>query len=195
MMPSNKLILASQSRGRKQLLEAAGFSFEVKKLDVVESFPDDLPADKVAEYLAMGKNAAHRRKFPHATIISADTVVTLDEKIFGKPGNSEEAEEMLHFISGKVHNVTTGVCISNPSKHKSFSNTTRVKVKLLTHKEIHHYVEVFSPFDKAGAYGIQEWFGLIAVEWIMGSYYNVVGLPIHKIHKMLVDYFGITPTK
>lgn len=193
MKHSNKLILGSQSPRRKELLEKAGFTFDVLSIDFEEVFSDELAPVEVAEYLAIEKNKAYRNVCNDETVITADTVVIADNKILGKPKDGEEAMKMLQLLSGRTHLVASGVAISSPDQHQSFSNITEVKVKLLSTKEIAYYVDGYGPMDKAGAYGIQEWFGLTAVEWIKGSYFNVVGLPIHEVYEALTTNFGISP--
>ncbi len=190
-MPSNSLILGSQSPRRKQLLEEAGFKFRVETIDFDEVFPQDMPVHNVAEYLATEKNKAFRKIHKKEIVLTADTVVIVNNKILGKPKNEDEAINMLSSLSGIVHQVVTGICISNDTKQHSTSVTTEVKVKPLSIKEINHYISNFSPFDKAGAYGIQEWFGLVAVEWVKGSYYNVVGLPVDKVYNLLTEDFDL----
>ncbi len=190
MKLSNKLILGSQSPRRKELLKQAGFEFEVRSIDFDESFPEELPSKDVAEYLAVEKNKAFRTSLKNEVVVTADTIVIANGNILGKPVNEQDAINMLSALSGQIHEVVTGICISNGEKQRSSSVTTKVKVKPLSIKEINHYIANFEPFDKAGAYGIQEWFGLIAVEWIEGSYFNVVGLPVHKVYTILTEEFG-----
>ncbi len=185
----NDLILASNSPRRKQLLKEAGFEFEVKTIPFDEVFPEDLAPDKVAEYLAIEKNHAHRGEFKNGIILTADTVVIFNNTILGKPKDATEAEQVLKILSGKIHQVITGVCISNGDKEISFSNLTEVKFSDLTEDEIAFYVASSSPMDKAGSYGIQDWIGLIGVEWIKGSFYNVVGLPVDQVYKTLQEEF------
>lgn len=184
------LILASKSPRRKQLLEQAGFQFEVKTIPFDEVFPDELSAEKVAEYLAVEKNKAHRQQLPNATIITADTVVVFTDQVLGKPKDAEDAFKTLKILSGKIHQVFSGVCISNLEKQRSFTSLTEVKFKELTDDEIKYYIENYKPFDKAGSYGIQEWIGLVGVEWIKGSFYNVVGLPIEEVYRILKNDFS-----
>ncbi|MEP0985276.1 Maf family nucleotide pyrophosphatase [Ekhidna sp.] len=181
----NDLILASKSPRRKQLLAAAGFQFEVKTIEFEENFPADMASTEVAEYLAVEKNKAHREAFKTGTILTSDTVVIFNDRILGKPNNAAEAFDVLKTLSGKIHLVMSGVCISNSEKQVAFSSTTEVKFKDLTEDEISHYIEIASPMDKAGSYGIQEWIGMIGVEWIKGSFYNVVGLPVDKVYQAL----------
>ncbi len=189
MNPFDSLILASNSPRRKQLLTEAGFQFEVKTVSFEEVFPEDLASNKVAEYLAIEKNHAHRKAFQRETIITADTVVIFMDKILGKPKNTGEAKKVLELLSGKTHQVITGVCISTPEKEISFSNFTEVKFRSLTKEEIDFYVNTSLPLDKAGSYGIQDWIGLVGVEWIKGSFYNVVGLPVDQVYSVLKEEF------
>jgi septum formation protein len=185
------LILASNSPRRKQLLEEAGFQFTVKTIPFEEVFPHELSADRVAEYLAIEKNKAHRQEFENETIVTADTVVVFTDHVLGKPKDVEDAFKTLKILSGKIHQVYSGVCISNPNKQVAFSSLTEVKFKELTDEEINYYIEKFQPFDKAGSYGIQEWIGLIGVEWIKGSFVNVVGLPVNEVYRVLKNEFEI----
>ncbi len=185
----NNLILASNSPRRKQLLIEAGFEFSVKTIPFDEVFPEEMDTGKVAEFLAVEKNHAHRSAFKNGTILTADTVVVFNNNILGKPKDSGEAIKVLQLLSGKIHQVITGVCISNEEKEMSFSNQTEVKFHQLTDEEINHYVSSFPPLDKAGSYGIQDWIGLIGVEWIKGSFYNVVGLPVDQVYKTLKEEF------
>lgn len=185
----NNLILASKSPRRKQLLKDAGFVFEVQTIEFDEVFPESMDTTKVAEYLAIEKNKAHRAAFQNGTIITSDTVVIFNDSILGKPKDKEEAKRVLKLLSGKIHQVMSGVCISNETKQISFSNLTEVKFKELSEGEIEHYIEVAPPLDKAGSYGIQDWIGLIGVEWIKGSFYNVVGLPVDQVYKTLNEEF------
>ncbi|MEO9868839.1 Maf family nucleotide pyrophosphatase [Ekhidna sp.] len=185
----NNFILASKSPRRKQLLSEAGFSFKVKTIDFEEVFPADLSVEKVAEYLAVEKNKAHRSQFGDELIVTADTVVIFSGQILGKPKDLNEAKKVLEILSGKIHSVISGVCISNKDKTVSFSSTTEVKFHELAVDEIDHYVSSWPPTDKAGSYGIQEWIGLIGVEWIKGSFYNVVGLPVDTLYRVLQKEF------
>lgn len=185
----NNLILASKSPRRKQLLEAAGFTFKVVTIDFDEVFPEDMHPAKVAEYLAIEKNKAHRKAIHEGTIITSDTVVIFNDQILGKPEDAEEAKSVLTLLSGKIHQVMSGVCISNERKQVSFSNTTEVKFRELSEEEIMHYLQEAPPLDKAGSYGIQDWIGLIGVEWIKGSYNNVVGLPVDEVYHRLKEEF------
>ena len=187
---SNKLILASGSPRRKQLLAELGLAFEVKTVPFEEIFPEDMPTEKVAEFLAVGKNEAHRAHFSKEIILTADTIVLFNDRILGKPSDDTEAKSALTLLSGKIHQVITGACISSGERRVSFSCTTKVKFKELTEEEIDFYVTHFKPMDKAGSYAIQEWIGLMGIEWIEGSYYNVVGLPVHEVYKALTEQFS-----
>lgn len=190
MKLSNDLILASGSPRRKQLLDDIGLDFEVKTVKFEEVFPADLPAQKVAEYLAVGKNQANRLMSGSEIIIAADTIVIFNDQILGKPANEDEAIKTIQLLSGKVHEVITGVCISDATKQVAFSSTTKVKFRVLDEEEVKYYVSRFKPMDKAGSYAIQEWIGLIGIEWIEGSYYNVVGLPVDEVYRILKEEFS-----
>jgi len=181
-----KIILGSGSPRRKELLSATGFTFEVRTEDTDESFPADLPCNQVAVYVAKKKLAALLNDaLDDEIILCADTTVVVDDKILNKPKDAEEASEMLALLSGRSHDVITGVCIASKSSTHSFSVVTKVYFKSLSMEEIEFYINDFKPFDKAGAYGIQEWIGHVAIERIEGSYTNVVGLPTHEVHQAL----------
>ena len=179
------IILASQSPRRKELLALLDLEFTVEVHEVDEVFPDDIDATEVAEYLAKLKATAFTNITDEQLIITADTVVVLDNKILGKPKNKAEATQMLQSLSNRSHRVITGVCIKTCDKTISFSNTTKVYFKELTASEIDYYIENYKPFDKAGSYGIQEWIGAIGITKIEGSYFNVVGLPIQELNTLL----------
>lgn len=179
------IILASQSPRRKELLALLDIEFTVEVREVDEVFPDDLVATEVAEYLAKLKASAFTNITDEQLIITADTVVVLDNKILGKPKNKAESTQMLQSLSNRSHRVITGVCIKTCDKTISFSNTTKVYFKELTASEIDYYIENYKPFDKAGSYGIQEWIGAIGITKIEGSYFNVVGLPIQELNTLL----------
>ncbi len=182
----DKLILASGSPRRKMLLEQAGYQFTVVDANIDETIPTNIPLDNVPVHLAEQKAAAVADKYPGATIIAADTVVILDHSILGKPSDAADAIEMLRKLSGKVHLVVTGVCIRKNNLHHLISSTTEVHFKKLDEETIAYYVDHFKPLDKAGAYAIQEWIGLVGIEKINGDYYNVMGLPVVDI----VAYLG-----
>lgn len=182
-----KLILASNSPRRKELLAGLGLPFEVRVLqDIDESFPDDLPVSEVALYIAGKKADAYRTIVnDDELIITADTVVIVGDEILGKPVDEADAERMLRQLSGRIHQVTTGVCLLTASQERRFAVTTDVTFKELSDEEIRYYVTTYKPFDKAGAYGIQEWIGYVGVTCLHGSYYNVMGLPVQRIYETI----------
>ena len=185
-----KLILASNSPRRKELLAGLGLPFEVRVLqDIDEQYPDDLPVNEVARYIAKEKADAYRRIIgPDELVITADTVVIVGDEILGKPVDEADAVRMLKLLSGRTHQVKTGVCLLTVEKESCFDVTTDVTFKALSDDEIHYYVDHYRPFDKAGAYGIQEWIGYIGVTGLHGSYYNVMGLPVQRIYQELTKY-------
>ena len=182
-----KIILASASPRRKELLAGLDIDFEVRLLPGIdESYPANLPTGKIAEYIACEKAAAYNGEIgDDEVLLTADTIVVVDDKVLGKPVDADDARRMLSMISGKTHQVITGVCLSTREKTHSFSVETDVTFKILENDEIDYYIENYKPFDKAGAYGIQEWIGYIGVESIKGSYFNVMGLPVQRIYKEL----------
>ena len=181
------IILASNSPRRRELLAGLGLDFEVKVLpDIDESYPSDLPAGEIAEYIAREKAQAYRNVMDdNDLVITADTVVIVDNEVLGKPVDADDARRMLRLLSNRTHQVITGVCLTTTKQQRHFSVSTDVTFKQLTDKEINHYIEVYRPFDKAGAYGIQEWIGYIGVTGINGSYFNVMGLPVQRIYSEL----------
>lgn len=189
MISSNRpLILASSSPRRQYLMKEAGFKFSIEKPDVEEDFPSTLPVDQVAKYLAAKKAAYFRPKIHDEIIVTADTVVILGDSILNKPSDRNEAIDMLSRLSGKTHLVITGVCIVSKEKEETFDDTTEVTFKMLSREEIEFYVDHYKPYDKAGAYGAQDWIGMVAIEKITGSYFNVMGLPIHRVHQHLMNW-------
>ena len=186
---NKKLILASKSPRRSQLLQEAGFSFEVKTKEVEESYPEDLPTLEVAAYLAKKKAYAAKSflKEDHI-LLAADSIVTLGDEIFGKPKDDDDAKRILMCLSGKEHLVITGVCLLSTEKEKVFSSISKVTVDELTLEEIDYYIQNYQPFDKAGSYAVQEWFGLCKVSKIEGLYSNIVGLPVEAIYKALIEF-------
>ena len=185
-----KILLASNSPRRREILGMLHIPFTVVTLEGIdESYPQDLELNKVSEYISNKKADEFLKRIgDNELIITADTVVICEGKILGKPKNSKEAEEMLHFLSGKTHKVTTGVTVANKDKRISFSSETYVTFADLTDDEIRYYVDTFHPLDKAGAYGIQEWIGAVAVAKIDGSFYNVMGLPVHRLYQVLKQF-------
>ena len=186
----NRIILASQSPRRKQLMEMAEVAFEVIIADVDETNPPGMPGELVPEHLSKKKADAVRHLASDAIVIAADTVVLLDHLILGKPTDAANAVDILKRLSGRMHKVVTGVCIRQGEKEVSFSITTEVYFRPLSEAQITHYVTRYKPFDKAGAYAIQEWIGVTGIEKINGDYYNVMGLPIGDVLKVLKQAFG-----
>ncbi len=182
-----KIILASNSPRRKELLGGLGITYEVKTLpDIDESYPEDLDAEEIPLHIARNKADAYRSMMqPNELIVTADTIVWLDGMVLGKPKDETDACRMLRCLSGKTHQVVTGVCLTTLEKQKCFATVTDVTFAELTEEEINHYVSQYRPLDKAGAYGIQEWIGYIGVQNISGSYFNVVGLPIQRLYTEL----------
>jgi septum formation protein len=182
------LILASSSPRRKFLMTEAGFQFSVEKPEVDETWPKEIPVDQVAKYLAAKKAEYFRLKIHDEIIVTADTVVILFNEILNKPADRKEAIDMLSKLSGRTHIVMTGVCILSKEKEETFDDTTEVTFQSLTREEIEFYVDNYKPFDKAGAYGAQDWIGMVAIKQITGSYFNVMGLPIHKVYSHLKNW-------
>lgn len=181
-----KLILASASPRRQQLMKDAGFTFEVWLKNVEEKYPQELHWENVPEYLSKVKASAFREELKaDEVLITADTVVCIHDRILGKPADRKEAISMLQKLSGNRHLVVTGVSVTTRTEQLSFSSRTDVFFKHLSNEEIEFYVDTYKPFDKAGAYGIQEWIGYIGIERIEGSFYNVMGLPIQKLYETL----------
>ena len=181
------VILASNSPRRRELLGGLGIDYEVRVLsDIDESYPDTLSVMDIAEYIAAKKAEAYRAMMTeHDLLITADTVVICGDEVMGKPVNEADACRMLRQLSGRVHHVTTGVCITTRKQQRRFRVTTEVTFKQLSEDEINYYVTKYKPFDKAGAYGIQEWIGFIGCTGLNGSYYNVMGLPVQRIYQEL----------
>ena len=182
-----KIILASNSPRRKELLSGLGVDYEVKTLpDVDESYPDGLSGEEIAKHIARGKAEAYRSLIQaDELVITADTIVWLDGTVMGKPKDEEEAKDMLMQLSGKTHQVITGVCLTTASMQKTFATVTDVTFATLTDKEVDYYVTRYQPMDKAGSYGVQEWIGFVGVENLSGSYFNVMGLPIQRLYTEL----------
>lgn len=184
------LVLASGSPRRKQLMTEAGFVFTIETRPTAEAFPADMPVDEVAEYLARQKAAEFIKTpglpvSPHQIVLCADTVVILDNQILNKPQDAADAHRMLRALSGRSHRVRTGVCVLSPEGMESFTDEATVFFAPLTDAEIDYYIRVCQPFDKAGAYGAQDFIGLIGVTRLEGSFYTVMGLPVHLVYKSL----------
>lgn len=186
-----KIILSSNSPRRKELLAGLGVDFEVRVLKGVdERYPDDIPLNEVPLYIAIEKASAYTVA-KDELVVTADTVVIVNNEILGKPKDRAEAYGMLRKISGKTHQVVTGVCLTTIDDQRSFTVTTDVEFKELSDNEIYYYIDKYRPFDKAGAYGIQEWIGYVGVLSLKGSYYNVMGLPVQRIYEEFTSYFGL----
>lgn len=188
MIIGKHLLLASGSPRRRELLASLDTDIHIVKLhDVDESYPDTIKAEQVAEYIACKKRDAYDTSLlnDNDVLVTADTVVILDGKVLGKPHDAIEATKMLRAMSGKSHTVVTGVALTNSKNSVSFSTRTQVHFDHLTDEQISYYIERYKPFDKAGAYGIQEWIGYIGIKGIDGCYYNVMGLPLHDLYSKL----------
>lgn len=185
-----KVLLASNSPRREELLRGIDIDFEIKVLpDIDESYPSDLPVEEVAEFVAQKKAKSYITCLnDRELLITADTVVVLDNVIYGKPTNKQEGKEMLHALSGKTHRVISGVCLSSSKKQTSFSVSSDVEFSVLSNEEIDYYIDHYSPFDKAGSYGIQEWIGYIGVKHLSGSYFNIMGLPIQRLYREIISF-------
>lgn len=187
-----RLILASQSPRRQQLLADAGLRYELApRFECDELFPDDMAADDVAGYLSRLKSEAYPAELGEGDILlTADTVVVVDNDILGKPSSREEAVAMIRSMSGREHKVITGVTLRSKSAAKTFSVCSDVVFRALSDEEIAYYVDNYRPMDKAGAYGIQEWIGYVGIERINGSFYNVMGLPVQRVYVELQEFLG-----
>lgn len=185
-----EIVLASNSPRRKELLQRMGVNFKVRTLfGIDESYPDSLRGEDIVCYISRNKAKAYQSSMaPNELLITADTIVYVDGEVMGKPKNAEQAKEMLHKLSGKTHQVITGVTIVTAKRTEHFGVTSQVKFTNITDEEINFYVDNYLPFDKAGAYGIQEWIGIVAVEEIKGSYFNVVGLPVQRLYQKLKTF-------
>lgn len=184
------IILGSNSPRRKELLAGLDLDFEVKVIPGLEEhYPTNLQPEEIPVFLAKQKAAAYIPTLPEKTLlITADTIVWNRNEVIGKPKNREDAIQMLQSLSGHEHHVVTGVCLTTTEKQKAFSVISAVKFATLTDEEIGYYVDKYQPFDKAGAYGIQEWIGYVGVESINGSFYNVMGLPVQRLYQELKKF-------
>jgi len=184
------IILASNSPRRKELLAGLDIPFEVKTLpDIDESFPENLYGTEIPVYIAKAKADAYKQFLDEKNLlITADTIVWLDNKVYGKPVDEADAFSMLRALSGKMHEVITGVCLTTQNKQVVFSAVSKVKFADLEDDEIRYYIEKYKPYDKAGSYGVQEWIGYVGVESIEGSFYNVMGLPVRLLYQHLKNF-------
>lgn len=192
IIKGKRLILASNSPRRQQLLKGLDADFEIWSTNHEdESYPDDLPVDQVPIYLAKHKASFFTERLSDNTLlITCDTIVVFKGKVLGKPLDYADAVAILKQLSGNKHTVITGVCLSTANKSTCFSSFTDVYFRHLTDEEIEYYIERYKPYDKAGAYGIQEWIGYVAIERIEGSYFNVMGLPVQKLHNELINFIN-----
>jgi septum formation protein len=184
-----KIVLASNSPRRKELLSGLDLDYEVKTLpDVEEIYPDNLRKEEIPVYLSRLKADAYKETMEDDTLlITADTIVWLNGVVYGKPADEAEAKKMLRALSGQTHEVITGVCLTSREKQTAFYAVSQVKFASLDEKEIDYYVKKYKPYDKAGAYGVQEWIGYIGVESLNGSFYNVMGLPVRMLYSHLKE--------
>lgn len=185
--PEYKFLLGSKSPRRQQLLKAVGLPYEIVQMEVEENYPDSLKGADIALYLCELKaDAFEIQAYPdNSVLITADTIVWLENECIGKPKDREDAIQMLSKLSGKEHTVYTGICLRTKSKKRVFSAETLVQFKTLSQDEIRYYIEHHRPFDKAGSYGIQDWIGYTSVIGIRGCYYNVMGFPVQKFWEEL----------
>ncbi|UZT96355.1 Maf family protein [Chryseobacterium fluminis] len=182
-----KILLASQSPRRKELLSQLGFEFEVVKIDCEEIVPDHIKVGDSAAYLSELKAAAFGVPEKGEILLTADTVVAIDNQFLGKPDHEDEAREMLRLLSGKVHQVYTGITIKTCDKSITETDMAEVEFDTITDTEIDYYIRQYHPFDKAGSYGIQEWLGMAKIKRINGSFYTIMGLPTHLVYKILKE--------
>ncbi|MDF1697772.1 MAG: Maf family nucleotide pyrophosphatase [Saprospiraceae bacterium] len=191
ILKGRRLILGSKSPRRSQLLKELDIPFVQKVADIEETFPEGMPVLEVAEYIARAKaEALIQRIKGDDIVITADSVVICQGVIYGKPKNGKQAKEFIKTISDNVHQVVTGVCIRDVEKEISFSEVAEVKLVAITNKELNYYVKEYMPIDKAGAYGIQEWIGHAKIEWIKGTYTNIMGLPTRLVYEKLKGFVG-----
>lgn len=182
------LILASNSPRRQHLMREAGFEFTVRPSHADESFPPEMPPDQVAAHLAERKAHHLAPTITNEIILASDTVVIVDHHILNKPADRAEAIAMLQTLSGRTHRVITAVCLLSRDKKDVFQDETRVTFKTLAQAEIEHYIDTHRPYDKAGAYGAQDWIGMVAITRIEGSYFTVMGLPMHLVYPHLLTF-------
>jgi septum formation protein len=182
-----KLFLASQSPRRKELLSNLGFDFEVVKIDCEEILPEGIEIGEAAAYLSELKAKTFRELVNDEVLLTADTVVAIDNQILGKPKDENEARHMLRLLSGKTHQVYTGITIKSVSKTWTETDVADVEFDEITDDEIEYYIQNYRPFDKAGSYGIQEWLGMAKISRMNGSFYTIMGLPTHLVYKILKE--------
>lgn len=183
-----KILLASNSPRRKELLTSLGYDFDVVSIECEEVYPNDLAMEKIAEFLSELKSNSFRNLDKEEVLITADTIVAINNEVLGKPKNELHAKEMLRKLSGKTHQVFTGITIRNKEKSISKTDVASVEIDDLSDEEINFYLSNYKPFDKAGSYGVQEWFGMAKIKKITGSYYSIMGLPTHLLYSTLKDF-------
>ena len=190
MKSKYRIVLSSNSPRRRELLAGLDLDFTVRVIqNIDETYPNDLPVSEIPQYISRKKAQAYMSTLAdEELVITADTVVVVDDEVLGKPSCRDEAIGMLHQLSNRSHQVITGVCMTTRTKQHSFNVTTHVTFKKLTDDEIAYYVDRYQPYDKAGAYGIQEWIGYIGVTSLEGSYFNVMGLPVQRIYTELQNF-------
>jgi len=188
-LANKRIILSSKSPRRQELLKGLDIDFEIEVRPVDEIYPDDLQAEKVPEFLSKLKASTFDGDLDENDIlITSDTIVILGSEILEKPKSEEEAKQMIRKMAGNTHTVVTGVALTSSNKQEVFSDHTKVTFGQLTDEEIEYYINKYQPFDKAGSYGVQEWIGYVAIDQLEGSYYNVMGLPVHKLYKSLKKF-------
>ncbi len=183
-----KILLASNSPRRRELLQNLGYDFDVVSVECLEVFPDQMPARAVAEYLSVLKSDAYKVLEKDEILITADTTVVLGEEILGKPADEEDARLMLKKLSDKTHQVYTGITIRSIDKIISATDVADVDFDIINDDEINYYIKNFKPYDKAGSYGVQEWLGMAKIRQIRGSFYTVMGLPTHLVYGLLKEF-------
>ncbi|WP_108867257.1 Maf-like protein [Aquimarina aquimarini] len=187
LLKEKNIILASGSPRRQQFFKDLGLEFTIQPKEVEEVYPDHLKAEEISDYLAVLKADAFTNIKPKDILITSDTIVWHNDKALGKPKNLAEASKMIHSLSADTHEVITSVCFKTSKQVIVVHHTTKVEFKQLSVEEVEYYVNTYKPLDKAGAYGIQEWIGHIAITSIEGSYFNVMGLPTHLVYKTLIE--------
>lgn len=187
-MTAKKIILASKSPRRQELIRGLGLEYRIVAYEVDESFSDSLKAEEIPLYLAGKKAMEYTGEIGDEILITADTIVWVNDHVLNKPADPEDAFRMLRTICGTTHEVYTGVCLRSSGSHLTFYERSEVTCRDLSDAEIHYYINMYKPFDKAGSYGIQDWFGYTAVERINGCFYNVMGLPVCRLYKELQGF-------
>ena len=183
-----KILLASNSPRRRELLTNLGYDFEVVSIDCDEVYPENIAVENIAEFLSNLKSNSFRNLENDEVLITADTIVAIENEVLGKPKDEVHAQEMLRKLSGKTHQVFTGITIRNKEKSISKTDIAHVEIDELSDDEINFYIKNYKPFDKAGSYGVQEWFGMAKIKKIEGSFYTIMGLPTHLVYSILKDF-------